>query len=541
MFSSVIQGATSKSIVVETHDVGRTITPLAFGTKLLKNVQSWNLRAETPTERVEAKVGKIAVARYHKKPHSIEDDYRLTSTVLGKGHNGAVRLAVSRSNEDNKYAVKSLILHGRTEEQRQRLVREMEIFLSLDHPRIARLFHVYESEDRLDLVMECMEGGELFKHLAKKKDGLQEEDAANTVWQMLLALNYLHLKKGIVHRDLKLENFLYQKDNCQRLKLIDFGFSKGWDPNSNKMMGLTCGTLSYMAPEVLKNAYTSQCDLWSLGVIAFTLLMGYMPFTGSARYQSMCIERGKYMLDPAKWNRLSAPAKDFLTSLLQVDQEKRITAQMALKHEWIATRKKEEQEIDGSVVDALRGFSRSSQFRRFCMSMMAWSLSYDERLQVVNYFTALDVNMNGHITRTELQVELQDKFHVSEEEVQQILDAMDPDQDEEICYSSFLAAMMSTKIKLHDEILMATFKKFDTDRKGYITANNLRQVLGDRVAGVKVKTLLTDLDLSQHNQISYPEFETYLRSGSKSMTFCSTKLRPDRLPHWLSCFAWCSV
>merc|ERR1719361_340149 len=105
---------------------------------------------------------------------------------------------------------------------------------------------------------------------------------------------------------------------------------------------------------------------------------------------------------------------------------------------------------------------------------------------------------------------------------------MDLKKDEVIYYSDFLAAMVSSKIELHDEILMATFKKFDTDRTGYITANNLRQVLGDRFDGVKVKTLLMDLDLSQHNKISYPEFETYLRS--KPVKECSSKLRQDRFP-----------
>jgi len=166
------------------------------------------------------------------------------------------------------------------------------------------------------------------------------------------------------------------------LKLIDFGFSKVWEPNSDKTMGSSCGTLSCMAPEVIKQSYTSQCDLWSLGVITFSLLMGYMPSEGKAQHKSMCIERGEYKVKPEKWDQLSAPAKDFVMSLLQVDQKKRLTAKVALQHQWIATRKKEELEIDSSVVDALRRFGSASKFRRCCMAMMSWSLSYDERVQV---------------------------------------------------------------------------------------------------------------------------------------------------------------
>jgi len=178
-------------------------------------------RVATPEQRVETKVGKFAVAtRYHKEPRSIDDDLRQTSQILGRGINGSVRLAVSRSNEHHKYAVKSLMLHGREEGERERLVREMEIFLSLDHPRIARLVEVYESKHRLDLVMEYMEGGELFERIANKEDGFPEKDAADAIWQMLLALNYMH-KKAMVHRDVKLEETVedsgrVQGNSCSR-------------------------------------------------------------------------------------------------------------------------------------------------------------------------------------------------------------------------------------------------------------------------------------------------------------------------------------
>jgi calcium-dependent protein kinase len=329
-----------------------------------------------------------------------------------------------------------------------------------------------------------------------------------------------------------MENFLYSRKGSKFLKLIDFGFSKGWDSNSQNNMGLTCGTLSYMAPEVLQKNYGSQCDMWSVGVVAFALLMGYMPFSGSDRWMHMCIGRGKYTVKQEQWEKISTPAQHFVTSLLQVDPDRRLSAQEALEHEWIAMRSRAEEEIDASVIDALKQFGQASRFRRCCMEMMAWSLSHEERLLVSPYFTLFDANKDGIITLEELQNVLEGKFNVPAHETMQIFKAMDSNNDEEIHYSDFLAAMVSSRIALHDDLLKASFKKFDTDSTGYITATNLREVfVGDvvatahnsritevlsrevRVDGVKIKTLMKEAVSSGHH-ISYPEFERFLRAES---------------------------
>merc|ERR1719433_1595447 len=155
--------------------------------------------------------------------------------------------------------------------------------------------------------MECLEGGELFDRVIERKR-FSENDASDAVRQMLLALNYLH-SAGIVHRDLKLENFLYDKKGGDHLKLIDFGFSKVWDPNVK--MHLSCGTLSYVAPEVLEKNYGSQCDLWSLGVICYILLSGQMPFAGSESVQTQNIKEGKYQMRPDKWSKVPKEAVHF--------------------------------------------------------------------------------------------------------------------------------------------------------------------------------------------------------------------------------------
>merc|ERR1712232_1390149 len=158
-----------------------------------------------------------------------------------------------------------------------------------------------------------------------------------------------------VHRDIKLENFLYEKEDSKHLKLIDFGFSKIWKPNTK--MHLSCGTLSYVAPEVLgKSGYGSKCDMWSLGVTVFILLFGYMPFSGPEEHQIECIKKGKWSKKDHLWKRVSAPAQAFLQALLVVDPEKRLSAAQALELQWIHQRDEvfqQDHEVNKAIVDAL--------------------------------------------------------------------------------------------------------------------------------------------------------------------------------------------
>ena len=128
----------------------------------------------------------------------------------------------------------------------------------------------------------------------------------------------------MVHRDLKLENFLYDAQGSDFLKLIDFGFSKFF--RVSQKMKEAMGTLSYVAPEVLRHRYAKgSCDMWSLGVIVFILLSGEMPFNGRTDYETACkIKAGKYKLHRRQWYSISINARKFIEHLLVVDPKKRI-------------------------------------------------------------------------------------------------------------------------------------------------------------------------------------------------------------------------
>jgi len=473
---------------------------------------------EEALSRAEGRVGKITITgRYHRNPKKLTDDYEVEKTVLGSGYNGSVFMAKTKTGKE-KYAVKAFKLNGVPKEKKEELVTECEIFLAMDHPHVARLVDVYESEEKLDLVMECMSGGELFQRVTERKR-FSERDAAEAVRQMLLAINYIH-SHGVVHRDLKLENFLYESNESNHLKLIDFGFSKVWHRNTK--MDLSCGTLAYVAPEVLDKDYTSQCDLWSLGVIVFILLVGYMPFSGTEQAHVKAIKSGKYLVKPDKWKTVSDTAQAFVKALLVVKPTERLTAEQAMQHAFVLSASAAEQDvdrnasIDQATVDALCSFGQASKFRRACMNVMAWSLTNEERKQVRDAFLELDQDKTGTVKLWEFKKVMEDQFHVSDEQAISVFHALDAGHTDEIHYSEFLAAMCSSRIALHDDLLKSTFRRLDTDNTGFITVANLKEVLGGSFDGEEVEEMLKEADLKHEGKISLEDFIAYMKDPGAS-------------------------
>merc|ERR1712137_291269 len=215
----------------------------------------------------------------------VYDKYFLKET-LGSGAFAEVRRGVHRETHE-QFAVKiiSKKKHCKNDPQAQeRLMKEVEILRSIDHPGVVGIVDVHDTEDTLYLVLELVTGGELFD-LINQKSLFEEDEARPLVKQMLDTLSYLH-DKGIAHRDLKFENILLKDKNYDTVKISDFGLSRIIREGS--FMQTICGTPEYLAPEVLgngsgksKTGYSIAVDMWSMGVILYTMVCGVRPFEGS--------------------------------------------------------------------------------------------------------------------------------------------------------------------------------------------------------------------------------------------------------------------
>lgn len=265
----------------------------------------------------------------------IYQHYEILPKVLGIGNYGCVRECIKFST-GQKLAVKSIKKAdvGRLDHIR----REIKLLLSVKHKNIMKIVDFYEDLDYIHIVTEKYSGGELFDKIVSnttKRGCLSEREAANIIRSLLEAVRHLH-SLDIVHRDIKPENILFESNKMGgAVKLIDFGLARK-HRQSDVPMGHRVGTAYYMSPEVVNGSYDRSCDVWAIGVIAYTLLCGYPPFNGGSD-SDICRSTLKSSIpfDPKIWGGLSKVSKDFVCRLLCRDVRRRWTVDEALQHPWV--------------------------------------------------------------------------------------------------------------------------------------------------------------------------------------------------------------
>ncbi|XP_072581823.1 serine/threonine-protein kinase 33 isoform X3 [Vulpes vulpes] len=222
------------------------------------------------------------------------------------------------------------------------LEREVNILKSVKHKHIIHLEQVFETPKKMYLVMELCEDGEL-KEILDRKGHFSENETRWIIQSLASAIAYLH-SKDIVHRDLKLENIMvkssFTDDNNEmnlNIKVTDFGLAVKKHGRSEAMLQTTCGTPIYMAPEVINaHDYSQQCDIWSIGVIMYTLLCGEPPFLATSEEKLFeLIRKGELHFEDPLWDSISDCAKSVLKQLMKVDPAHRITAKELLDNQWI--------------------------------------------------------------------------------------------------------------------------------------------------------------------------------------------------------------
>ena len=264
----------------------------------------------------------------------IEDFFNIHDK-LGSGKFSTVFRATDKKS-GTEHAVKIIKRRSLSRRENDALRTEIAVLRLLNHPNIISIQHVFETVSSICIVMEYVKGGDLFDRIVELRR-FSEIQAKQVMFKLLSVILYLH-RRGIVHRDLKPENILVtSKKKMDSILVIDFGLSSFFTPK--EMLKSPCGTLSYVAPEVLKGAgYGKQVDLWSAGVILYVMLRGKLPFDSTIKKDKTILIRkviaGRFSMRNEIWKGISNGCKDLIVRLLTVDPQKRISAQNALKHSW---------------------------------------------------------------------------------------------------------------------------------------------------------------------------------------------------------------
>ncbi|KAL1565495.1 CDPK-related kinase 4 [Salvia divinorum] len=357
--------------------------------------------------------------------------------------------------------------------------REVKILKALSgHKNLIKFYDAFEDTHYVYVVMELCEGGELLDRILARGGRYTEEDAKKIVVQMLSVVAFCHLQ-GVVHRDLKPENFLFAtKDEDSQMKVIDFGLSDFIRPDQR--LNDIVGSAYYVAPEVLHRSYSSEADIWSIGVITYILLCGSRPFW--ARTESG-IFRSVLRADPnfhdAPWPSVSAEGKDFVKRLLNRDHRKRMTAAQALSHPWLRDLNITIP-LDMMIYRLVKSYIRATPLKRAALKALSKALTEDELLYLRIQFELLEPK-DGYVSlnnfRTALMKNATDAM--KESRASDILNMLEPLSYKKMDFEEFCAASISTyqleALEKWEDIASAAFEYFEEEGNRVTSVEELAQ------------------------------------------------------------------
>ena len=382
----------------------------------------------------------------------------------------------------------------------QTFLKEIDILSQLDHPNIIKIYEYFMDDINFYVITEIAKGGELYDRiLAQHK--FTEDSARMIIRQLLSAVFYFH-SKGIVHRDLKPENILLdtKDDGDLDIKLIDFGTANYW--NSKNNLSLNIGTPYYIAPEIITKRYTNKCDLWSCGVIMFVLLTGVPPFTGKDEQEILKkVATEQIKLDTSEWMDISAEAKDLLSHLLERNPDNRLSAENALQHPWIKSKRKYTAIVPSyknsfkkmeheNIFKNIRRFTQNQKFQEAVINYLVHQVNVsDMNKNLSRVFQEFDDNGDGILSYEEIRMGIKRFYHMDEREdssklnhfdndIDEIIKIIDKDNSGTVEFQEFIRATVDLNQLLSEKNLKMAFNNFDKDNSGELTELEIKEILG---------------------------------------------------------------
>ena len=317
-----------------------------------------------------------------------------------------------------------------------------------------------------------------------------------------------NIKRNLTLNTMKMKNF--------EIKLIDFGCAKIFS-KSKKNFEDTVGTLLYCSPEVLKNYYSKECDMWSCGVIMYALLSGHFPFFGKTEDEIQNkILSGKYTFNKKYFSDVSESAKDLIKKCLIYNKNKRITAKEALKHEFFADDINPnnifEDEIDSkNVLISIKNYSQQSKIYQTTLTYLSHNFADKEELnRLKKIFYKIDLNLDGKLSRYELNVAFKEAgMELKSDQLNKVIDSIDFDGNGFIEYEEFIRVTLPKEKLFTEKNLKIAFDMFDLDKNGTISLNEFKEILGIDDKNVN-KELLKEIPIKGDEEMTFEQFKKIL-------------------------------
>jgi calcium-dependent protein kinase len=280
-------------------------------------------------------------------------------------------------------------------------------------------------------------------------------------------------------------------------------------------MNKISGTPYYIAPEVLFEKYDEKCDIWSCGVIMYILLCGYPPFNGETDNEILAkIKSGKFTFPEEEWKDINPEAKDLIRNMLKFEPKDRYSASTCLKSNWLTRQTKKD--LDNNLTKrALTNMKKFHAERKLQQASLTYIVNHlmskEDKNEMMEIFSSFDKNGDGVLSRDEIYDGYKSILGELEatKEVDRIMKEADLDRSGSIDYNEFLIACSNRQKLLNKEKLEATFKMFDKDGNGSISAKEIKDVLGGALGGDAklLDQIISEVDDNGDKEISLKEFK----------------------------------
>lgn len=480
----------------------------------------------------------------------VDDKYNV-SKELGRGGQGVVYLATDKENSNQEVVVK---LYGKTnqKEAQESITQEFELLMELKHPKIARVFEIFQDWENVYIVQEPYFGGDLTTAVTKAHDAgvrVDERWLAGVSHQVLSGVEFLH-NNGVVHSDLKEANVMVagrEAWHAPQVIVIDFGLANKFSAKSG-----VGGTPGYMPPEVWNHGlWTPRGDVFSVGAMIFTLRNGKHPFypPGSPGLEEIAELTKTSQPDTMG----SPPLQGLIRAMLEKNFLARPTSSQLLHQEWFASGATED--IDMHALSAIMQRQRKTELYRALLADIAKTQNLAQLRELNDLFMTLDVDNDGKITASEVRSALSGRWTPGD--VDRLVACLMPpgaNEAEELSYEDFMGSLMASQASDEERMLRKIFGEADTQGRGWIGDEEIaelakrphvKRMLGDRPAS----WMMEEMDLDRDGKVTFQEFCRVLQ-GEKPEHKARPSMKPGRyvmgqvVQYWSSSYStWvtCSV